>query len=152
MTVGSFQVFDKTLEAMLLGTLGSLDGAVLSGVLLGASYSPDVTLHATYADIVALEISGGDYAQSAVSSAAVTDLLDGVGFSTADVSFGSAVTISGAKYLALVVGSAGLLQNTDRILGVQDLNTDSPVATVASTNGEFTVQTPVGGWFVLARS
>ena len=149
MSVGTFELFDETLEAMVTGT--GLDGATVAAVLTGASYTPDVTTHATFADITD-ELSGGDYAQVSVTGAAITDETDGIAFTTDDISFGSSVTISDAKYLVLVVGSAGSLNASDKVIGVQDLDTTSDTDTVSSISGEFTVQTPASGWFTISRS
>ena len=149
MPVGNFQVLDEAIEALANAQLGDLDGVGIAAVLVGSGYTPNLATHATYSDISANEISGGDYAQVAVTGAVLSDISGGVRFDTGDITWGNPVTIPACKYLALVVGTAGSLGVGARVIGIQDLDTGG--GTVESINAEFTVQAPTNGWFDITR-
>jgi hypothetical protein len=150
MSVGPFQVFDETIEAMGKGTLGDLTSTSLSAVLLSNAYTANLATHAAFADISAHQITGGTYAPIAVTGAIYNDITGGFNFDTNDISWGLNATIPDCRYLAIVAGSNGSLQPTDLVVGFQDLITGG--GSVSATNGEFTVQAPVGGWFEVTRS
>ncbi len=150
MSVGPFQVFDETIEAMGKGTLGDLTSTSLSAVLLSSSYTANLAAHATFADMSVHQITGGTYAPTAVTGAVYNDITGGFNFDTNDISWGLSATIPDCRYLAIVVGSNASLQSTDLVVGFQDLITEG--GSVSATNGEFTVQAPVGGWFEVTRS
>lgn len=149
MAVGNFLVMDEALEAMANSALGDLDGLAVTAVLVGSSYTPDMATHATYAHVSGDEISGNNYAQVALTGASLQDIAGGVRFDSNDISWGNPVTIPAAKYLVLVVGTAGSLAAGDKIIGIQDLNTAG--GTVHSINAEFTIHAPTSGWFDLKR-
>jgi hypothetical protein len=150
MSVGPFQVFDETIEAMGKGTLGDLTATSLSAVLLGGTYTADLANHATYGDISGDQISGGSYTPIAITGATYNDITGGFNFDTDDVSWGLNATIPDCRYLAIVAGDSASLQASDLVVGFQDLIAEG--GSVSSTNGEFTVQAPSGGWFEVTRS
>ena len=151
MSVGPFNVYSEALEALIRAELGDLTSQTMSAVLLSAAHTPDLEAHATFADVSADEIVGGDYARQMLSGLALADTTGGGQWDSADVSFGNPVTIPACKYLVFVVGAPGALAGTSKLLGIVDLDTASGAATVFSINAEFTVQAPVGGWFSLTR-
>ena len=152
MAVGTFQIYSEALEGLFLSTMGSLQSGPVTAVLLGAGYSPNLETHDTWSDVSTFEITGTDYAPVAVSGLSVTDKVGGAGFTSSDVTFTTTGSISDAKYFLLVMGNAASLSAGDRLVGLVDLDTSSASATVSSVNGEFTVQTPAGGWFDITRS
>ncbi|UTW56182.1 hypothetical protein [Kordiimonas sp. SCSIO 12610] len=150
MSVGPFQVFDETIEAMGKGTLGDLTATSLTAVLLDASYSADLSNHAAFADISGNQITGGTYAPLNITGAVYNDITGGFNFDTADISWGLNATIPDCRYLAIVVGDSTSLAPSNLVIGFQDLITEG--GSVSATNGEFTVQAPAGGWFEVTRS
>lgn len=153
MAVGNFTLYSEAIEAMAAGGLGSLASGPVAAVLLAATHTPDADAHGTWADLSADELTGGDYAQVPVTLGAtpLVDIPGGVRFTTNTVTFVNPGTIADAKYFVLVMGTAGSLTGTERLIGFVDLDDASASATVASLNAEFSVQTPASGWFEITR-
>lgn len=149
MIVGSFSVYDNTLRAMANSTLVDLSAGPITAVLLGEGYAPDFAAHQTFSDISSFEVVGGDYARQQVNNPALTNVAGGYQFTSSDILFGNPVNISGVKYLVFVAGSPGAISTTSLLIGFQDLNLGG--GEIESINSEFTVQTPVGGWFQMSR-
>jgi hypothetical protein len=149
MPVGAFTVYSEAIEAQATGSLGSLTAGPMYAVLLTNSYSPNVELHATRADISAAETAGA--AKIALAGLTVTDITGGYRFNTSNITWGTNVTINASKYLVLLFGTAASPQSTDKLLGYVDLDNATGTATVSATNGEFTVNCPGSGWFSSTR-
>jgi len=140
MSAGNFTLYDNAKLLLLNGGLNMASDAI-AAVLLTSAYTSSAA-HATWADVSADEVAGGgDYTQKAVSGQAVSETSGTVTADTADISFGSAVTIT-AKYLVLVKGTAGSITSTDKLIGYCDLNAGG--GSVSSTAGAFSVNTPNG--------
>lgn len=139
MPAGNFTLYNS---AKLNAMKQTLEGATLAMALLKPGYTPSAT-HSTWADVSAQEITDTDYEQQAVANGAFTEASGTVTFDTDDVSFGTDVSIT-AKYAVIVLGTAGSLQTTDKLVGYLDLNTTDGTSTASSTNGNFEVQTPNG--------
>lgn len=140
MAAGNFTLYDN---AKLLLWNGGLNMAsdTLTAALLTSAYTPSAA-HSTWGDVSTNEVAaGGDYTQKAVTGQSVTGGAGTVTVDTADISFGSAVTIT-AKYLVLVKGTAGALTAGSVLVGYCDLNTGG--GTVSSTAAAFSVATPTG--------
>jgi len=139
MAAGNFTLYDNAKLLLLNGGL-NMSSATITAVLLGAGYTPSAA-HDTWSDASAQEIADSGYAEQAVSGQTVTLASGTVTVDSGDISFGTNVTLT-AKYLALVLGTAGSLAGTDKLIGYCDLNTGG--GTVSSTAGAFSVNTPNG--------
>lgn len=139
MAAGNFTLFNQ-------GRLAALNGSIVLGTdaiavaLLTSAYTPDA-LHDTWADVSANECADVDYAQQALATQTITEAAGVVTYDSADVSFGSAVSIT-AKYAVFIKGTAGALVGTEPLLGYVDLDTGG--GSVSSTNSTFSVNTPSG--------
>lgn len=139
MATSAFTFYDSGKLAVLNGSvkLGT-DSLVMA--LATATYTPSAA-HSTWADVSANEVADTDYAEKAITGAAVTIASGTVTFDSDDISFGTAVSIT-AKYAILVKGTAGSLVAGDAIIGYVDLNSGG--GSVSSTNSTFSVNTPSG--------
>lgn len=139
MSAGNFTLYDNAKLLLLNGGL-NMASATVTAVLLGSGYTPSAA-HSAWSDVSANEIADSGYVEQAVSGQTVTLASGTVTVDSADISFGSSVTLT-AKYLALVLGTAGSLVSTSKLIGYCDLNTGG--GTVSSTAGAFSVNTPSG--------
>jgi len=139
MAAGNFTLYDNAKLLLLNGSL-NMASATITAVLLGAGYTPAAS-HSTWADVSANEIADSGYVEQAVSGQTVTLASGTVTVDSADISFGTSVTLT-AKYLALVLGTAGSRSSTDKLIGYCDLNSGG--GTVSSSAGAFSVNTPNG--------
>lgn len=118
--------------------------ANFAAVLLGDSYTPDLSTHSTYGDLTD-EITDTDYSPVAVANRAVTLEGDGsISYTSDPVSFGTDVSIS-ARYMVFVNGDPSNLQAGDAILSLHDFE-----EVKSSTNSEFSIQQD-GSWFSLSE-
>lgn len=139
MAAGNFTLYDNAKLLLLNGGL-DMSSATLAATLLGSGYTPSAA-HDTWSDVSSNEITDSGYSEQAVSGQTVTLASGTVTVDSADISFGSSVTLT-AKYLVLVLGTAGSLAGTDKLVGYCDLNSSG--GTVSSTAGAFSVNTPNG--------
>jgi hypothetical protein len=133
MAVGNFTFYNQG-KARVADI--DLDAATVAWVLLTDSYTPAAT-HDDWTDISATECADGDYSEQSVavtvSESAGTVTL---GVSGSEVSFGTSVTIT-AKYLVAVIGTAGSLTGTDKLIGYADLSSGG--GSVSSASSTFKV-------------
>lgn len=149
MSVGAFTLYDSVLEALARGQLGDLSTSPVSAVLLDALYTPDVTGHRGYADISSHAVTSPDYAPAALVSGEFSVAGNVVSFTSNPISFGTSVTILGARYAVLVAGNATSLVPADQLIGFMDLSTSG--GTVQSRNSSFVVSPALDGWFRLQK-
>lgn len=152
MAVGTFKLYTPVLGAMLDGTLGDITAGPVAAVLLSNAYVPQLESDASWGTVKAHELPLGDYQQQALTGLTQLNNTGKTALDSADIQFTANGTITGAKYCVLAQGAAGALGDSDALLGYIDLDDSGASTTVSATNGEFTVQAPVGGWFELARS
>lgn len=151
MAMGAMNLYDAALEAIFEGGVGSLESVGIAATLLGSGHTVDLDTHDTWSDVSGDELStAGDYDSVALTTKAVAQITDGISFDSDNIAFGDPVTIEDAKYLVLVIGTAGSLSGTDKLLGIADLRSEG--GTVGAVGSEFTVQAPAGGWFTVTRS
>lgn len=139
MSAGNFTLYDSAKLLLLNGGL-NMSSDTITAALLTDSYTPSGT-HDTWSDVSADEVTDSDYAEKALASESVTGSSGTVTVDSGDISFGSSVTIT-AKYLVLVLGTAGSLASTDKLIGYCDLSSGG--GSVSSTAGNFSVDTPNG--------
>lgn len=149
MAVGSFMMYNEAQKDYFDATDSNWAVNTHYCMLLDSAYVPNAAHH-TRASLDANEIADGDYAKQDMSGEAVVDNAspaDGtVNCDADDVTFGNPVTIS-ALFLAVLEGTVAGTASGDRVVGVVQLNTDSPIVVPASTNGPFTVQWSATGVF-----
>lgn len=150
MAAGTFDVYSTAMQGFLNGDVTNLDAVAVTAILLDNTYTPDLDTHDTYSDVSAFELVGGDYVQIAVTTKAVNLVTGDVQFDSDPVTFANPGTITAAKYMVFVQGTAGALNPTDRLIAVEDL--DSGGGTVSSTSGVFRVTPPASGWFTVSRA
>lgn len=139
MAAGDFTLyFSSELDILNGGIALGTDNLVMA--LLSSAYTPAAT-HATWADVSAYVITDSGYAEQTVGSVALTQASGTVTVDSADVSFGTNVSLT-AKYAVIRKGTTGAPVSTDKLLGYVDLNTGG--GTVSSTNSVFSVNTPSG--------
>lgn len=144
MAAGNFTLFNSGKLGLMNRDIDWVNATVV-GVLLSASYTPDLA-HDTYSDISGALSGSADYAPVALSNKAITQAGGTVKWDADDVNYGSAVSIS-AQYIALVVRAGGALAGTDVLIGYMALETAGAVSSVNSnfiarwnaTNGLMTV-------------
>lgn len=119
------------------------DTADFAWALLSSDYTPSDT-HTTWGDVSANEISYDDYSQQAVTGRSVDNNTGEAQFDSDPADFGDPVSMQ-AKYLVLVVGTAGSLASADVVIGTVDL--DDGGGSVTAANGEFKITPNANGWF-----
>lgn len=126
------------------GLLGLANGSIAFAndacyaILLGNGYTPDLA-HDTYSDVSAQEIGDVDYNPVALSGKSVAVVTtDDILYDCDDISFGTDVTI-GARYLAIVKGSAASPQAADPLIFYNDFG-----SVRSSTDAQFIVRTTDG--------
>lgn len=149
MPSGPLLLFDATLHGLLTCSVPAFDGP-LAGVLLSASYVPDMAVHSQYGDVTAYELSNADYAPAALTGQSLAFSEGQIKFSSDTVQFGDPVKLGPAKYLALVFGHATALQASNLLLGVADLATSG--GAVEAQNSGFSISPPATGWFSIQQS
>lgn len=142
MTVGAFTFYNNGKLQLQNGTI-DLDADTIVCILLGSGYTRDVAAHSTYSDVSAQEIADADYTAQVVGSIAFSESAGTVTADSADISFGSAVTIE-AKWAVFVQRAGVSLAAGDLLVGSVDLDDTSGTATVSSTSSTFSVNTPSG--------
>ncbi|WP_286828751.1 MULTISPECIES: hypothetical protein [Kordiimonas] len=150
MITGPLQLYDQSLVALLDGSRKLLDEAKLTALLLNATYVPDLSAHATLADVSGFEIAGGDYHRRSVTGGAIQAATGVAAFTSDAISWGDPVTLPPAKYLAICYGALGTLAPESPLLGVMDLAGSAP--SVEAVRSSFRVTPPASGWFTLSRA
>lgn len=151
MAMGAMNLYDAALEAILEGGAGNLESVGIAAALLGSGHTVDLDTHDTWSDVSGDELStAGDYDSVALANVAITQITGGVKFSCDNISFGDPVTILDYKYLVLVIGTAGSLGASDKLLAIADVRTEG--GTLGASASELTFQTPANGWFTLTRA
>lgn len=150
MITGPLNLYDKSLVALLDGSRKLLDEAKLTAMLLNATYVPDLSAHATLADVSAFEVAGWDYTRRSVTGGAIQASTGAAAFTSDAISWGDPVTLPPAKYLVMAYGALGTLAPDSPLLGVMDLNESAP--SVEAVRSSFRVTPPTSGWFALSRA
>jgi hypothetical protein len=150
MPAAAWKVYGSAAEKISRATL-DMDTQTFRMVLLTASYTPNQSTHATWADLSATEVAagggytaGGKLLTMAVSRSALVVTVD------CDDQSWTASTIT-AKYAAIVrdADANGTLASTDDILCFSDLETGGSLSSTASA---FTVTINASGLFTLTAS
>jgi len=154
MAIGSFMMYNEAQKDYFDATDSNWESNTHYAMLLDSAYVPDAAHH-TRASLDGNEIGDADYAKQDLSGEAVVDNAspaDGQVNCTSDnITFGNPVTIS-ALYLAILEGTVAGTASGDRVVGVVQLNTDSPLVVPASTTGPFTINAPTDGWFTVTST
>lgn len=127
------------------GFLELVNGTVAFGtdpvyvVLVSSGYTFSKA-HTEYSNVSASEIVDADYAPQDVTGKTVALVVDDVLYDSADISFGTTVTIDATSGgLVFLTGDAATPAATDRLLFFWQLP-----ASASSTNSEFAITTPNG--------
>lgn len=150
MAAGVFKVTDKFREEFLKGTI-DMDNDSFVHVLLDATHTFART-NGVFSSIVGDEVADADYARQDATGAAVAASGTKWCWTTDEADFGAIVTIT-AKFHAIVRKAGGSLTGTDWVVGIRDLNTDSPgTDPVSSVDGPF-ISRPhaTDGWFYIPQ-
>ena len=142
MSAGNF-TFYNAFKLSLAKAEVDLDTNTFKAVLLTSSYTPNVASQSILSDISGNIISDSDYVAQTLGSVTVTESGGTVTFDSADINFGSSVTIT-AKYLALYDDISG----NDKLVVYVDLDTGG--GSVSSTSSTFQVTINASGIFTLA--
>ena len=136
MAAGSFTFYNSGKLKISNATI-DLDGDTFNAMMLTSAYTPNVATQTNLTDIVASEVSDADYSRQTLATVTVTETGGTVSWNSADISYGSAVTIT-AKYLALFSTTA----SNDLVCYV-DLDTGG--GSVSSSNSTFQVSINANG-------
>lgn len=143
MAAGSFTLYNNA--KLLIANNGvDLDGDTFKAMMTTSSYTPSVSANTVKTDVTN-EIADSDYSEQTLGSVTVTESGGTVKFDSADINFGSSVTISNAKYLVIYSDTHA----SDALLCYVDLDT-SAASGVSSTNSQFQVTINANGIFTLA--
>lgn len=142
MSAGNF-TFYNAFKLSLAKAEVDLDTNTFKAVLLTSSYTPNVASQSILSDISGNIISDSDYVAQTLGSVTVTESGGTVTFDSADINFGSSVTIT-AKYLALYDDTSA----NDKLVVYVDLDTGG--GSVSSTSSTFQVTINASGIFTLA--
>lgn len=145
MAVAALQLHDDALITLFSDATPQWDDADadFAWALLSDAYTPS-DAHTTWGDVSANEISYDDYSQQAVTTRSVDNNSGEAQFDSDPADFGDPVSMQ-AKYLVLVVGTAGSLASADKVIGTVDL--DDGGGSVTAANGEFKITPNANGWF-----
>ena len=142
MSAGNF-TFYNAFKLSLAKAEVDLDTNTFKAVLLTSSYTPNVASQSILSDISGNIITDSDYVAQTLGSVTVTESGGTVTFDSADINFGSSVTIT-AKYLALYDDTSA----NDKLVVYVDLDTSG--GSVSSTSSTFQVTINASGIFTLA--
>lgn len=132
------QVYNQGFLEIVDGTIGFGTDPVYV-ILVGSGYTFS-NAHLTYSDVNANEITDADYAPQDVTDRTVSLDVDDILYDSADISFGTNVTIDASGGgLIFLNGSAATPGADDRLLFYWGLPADA-----SSTNSEFTITTTNG--------
>ena len=146
MNTSPMQIYDTAFYAFALGALRLTAGDKVA-VLLDARYVPDLGNHATFADIQAFELAGGQYRRQQLTGARLVPLPGAICFTSDPLNWGNPVTLAPSKYLVLLDGLAGGLKPTSALLALMDLTGGTGFGAVEASHGAFAVTPPNSGWF-----
>ena len=145
MAAGSFTLYDSAKKDILDGTV-DLDTDTIKAILVTSSYTPSAA-HDTYSDVSATECADADYTAQTLTATAFTLTAGTVKYDAADVTYGTAVSIT-AKYMILVKQAGAGLVAGDKLVGYVDL--DSGGGSVTSTSSDYIVRFNASGIFTMA--
>ena len=140
MSAGNWTFYNDFKEKLAKAEI-DLDNDTLKCLLTTSSYTPSAT-HSVLTDITN-ECADSDYARQTLGSVTVSETGGTVTFDCADISFGSAVTIT-AKYAVLFDDTVA----NDPLIVYVDLNTAG--GSVSSTSSTFQITINASGVFTLA--
>jgi hypothetical protein len=146
-TVTKYNGFEKQIAADANRQWDDATAGNIMFCLCGNGYTPAAT-HTTTANLTDL-ITSGDGAPIAASSLAIdnTTTPGSTYFDSADVNFGSTVTITAKYLIAVMPVTAGTFDaSTGKLLFYVDLDTASSSAEVSSVASDFVIYTPANGW------
>ena len=146
MAITASGLFGLSLEKMMIDTLGeSIEAEDLQADLVTDTYAPNFDTHDFHADLTNI-ISGGNYAQEAVTGTEVTLSGGTLTYDHIDIVYDNGgsndVTIVNAMAQALTTKVSGTA--TDQLIYLLDF-----VTAASSTNSTFTVQINASGAFTL---
>lgn len=144
------KLYDSALQALLLQEHAPLSDIPLSALLLASQYQPNPVGHATLADALSFEVTGGDYNRQQMTGAMLSRVSGGVMFTSDPLHWGDPVTMPLAGFLLLCRGRLGDLVPSSPLFGVMALTADG--TPVEALRGAFTLSPPATGWFTLTRA
>lgn len=153
MASGPFQLYNRTLGDIANGAL-SWDSNNHVAILVD-NYNFDPT-DTTIADVSALEVTNGDYANQNVASETVFyNAAGNVSFDAGDVTFTNSGTVGPASHIVIALGSnaavgnAGAIVPTSLLYGAMELEVGT---NVSSTSGQFQIQWGANGLFTMDQT
>jgi hypothetical protein len=143
MAAGSYQIYNNA--KLLIANNGiDLDGDTFIALMTTNAFTPSVSGQTTLSQVTN-ELTDTDYTRQTLTSVTVTESGGTVKIDSANIVFGSNVTIQNAKYLIIFSDTA----TNDPLLTYVDLDTSSATG-VSSTNSQFQITQNANGIFSIA--
>ena len=143
MAAGSYQIYNNA--KLLIANNGiDLDGDTFIALMTTNAFTPSVSGQTTLSQVTN-ELTDADYARQTLTSVTVTESGGTVKIDSANIVFGTNVTIQNAKYLIIFDDTA----TNDPLLAFVDLDTASATG-VSSTNSQFQITQNANGIFTIA--
>ena len=143
MAAGSYQIYNNA--KLLIANNGiDLDGDTFIALMTTNAFTPSVSGQTTLSQVTN-ELTDSDYARQTLTSVTVTESGGTVKIDSANIVFGTNVTIQNAKYLIIFDDTA----TNDPLLAFVDLDTASATG-VSSTNSQFQITQNANGIFTIA--
>lgn len=143
MAAGSYQIYNNA--KLLIANNGiDLDGDTFIALMTTNSFTPSASGQTTLSQVTN-ELTDTDYTRQTLTSVTVTESGGTVKIDSANIVFGSNVTIQNAKWLIIFSDTA----TNDPLLTYVDLDTSSATG-VSSTNSQFQITQNANGIFTIA--
>ena len=143
MAAGSYQIYNNA--KLLIANNGiDLDGDTLIALMTTNAFTPSVSGQTTLSQVTN-ELTDADYARQTLTSVTVTESGGTVKIDSANIVFGTNVTIQNAKWLIIFDDTA----TNDPLLTYVDLDSASATG-VSSTNSQFQITQNANGIFTIA--
>ena len=143
MAAGSYQIYNNA--KLLIANNGiDLDGDTLIALMTTNAFTPSVSGQTTLSQVTN-ELTDADYARQTLTSVTVTESGGTVKIDSANIVFGTNVTIQNAKWLIIFDDTA----TGDPLLTYVDLDSASATG-VSSTNSQFQITQNANGIFTIA--
>jgi len=143
MAAGSYQIYNNA--KLLIANNGiDLDGDTFIALMTTNAFTPSVSGQTTLSQVTN-ELTDTDYTRQTLTSVTVTESGGTVTIDSANIVFGTNVTIQNAKWLIIFDDTA----TNDPLLTYVDLDTASATG-VSSTNSQFQITQNASGIFTIA--
>lgn len=150
MSSASMKLYEQSLVGLFLGALKGYGASDLSAHILGPSYVPDLSAHATLDQVAVHEVAAADYAPQAVSGVTVTPVAGTVIISADPIVFGDPVTIPPFRYLLLAYGLPTVEAARKSLVGYADLSPNGGAR--EAVDGAVVMTFGSNGWISLTQS